>query len=64
MPLDYRSFYKQLFETIIDQELTPIELFENARKFSFQVYDMNCYGCLDMVDVFTFIKDVKNEDTF
>ena len=44
MPLDYKTFYKQLMETIIDQEQPHNEIFENARQFVFQVYDLNCDG--------------------
>lgn len=64
MPLDYRTFYRQLLESIVDQEKSQMEIYESARQFVFQIYDINSDNCLEQCDLFSYIKEVKNEETF
>ena len=43
LALDYRAFYKQLFEHLIE----PADLLETARLFAFNLYDVSCDRVID-----------------
>ena len=43
LALDYRTFYKQLFEHLID----PNDLIDTARLFAFNLYDVTCDRMID-----------------
>jgi len=62
--LNYHKFYRQLFDLVINQDQADFEILESAKHFAFQVYDMNCDESLDQTDMFSFIKDVKNDGLF
>jgi Ca2+-binding EF-hand superfamily protein len=64
MPIDYRSFYKQLQEQIVCQTRPDEEVLLFAKQFVFNLFDMNCDGAIDQADLFSFFKDVKNESLF
>jgi hypothetical protein len=58
LALDYRTFYKQLFEHMIE----PADLLDTARQFAFNLYDVNCDRVIDQNDLFAFITDLKSRD--
>jgi len=40
------------------------EIAKYAKHFAFNLFDMNCDGYLDQTDLFSILKDVKNEENF
>jgi Ca2+-binding EF-hand superfamily protein len=44
-------------EKILEKTLSSDEMIEKARRFAFNVYDINCDGYVDTIDLFSFIKD-------
>ena len=49
-------------EKILEKTLTSEEMIEKARRFAFSVYDINCDGYVDTIDMFSFIKDQKHNE--
>lgn len=64
MPMDYYRFFRQVIERIVDQEKSNMEIYEAARQFVFQIYDINGDSIIEQCDLFAYIKEVKNEETF
>lgn len=60
--MDYKYFFKQFMEIILNHAHTTKEMIENAQQFSFQVYDMNSDNYIDQTDLFSFMKDQSNEN--
>jgi len=59
--MDYKVFFKQISETVL--RLEADDLVEQAREITFNCLDLNQDSCVDYIDLFSFLKDVKNEDT-
>ena len=64
MPLDYRLFCRQVQELVICKQKDVDEIVKYAKHFAFNLYDMNCDGYLDQTDLFSIMRDVKNEENF
>jgi hypothetical protein len=47
MPLDYRAFYRQLFDQIVCQDKSIDEIASSALQFTFNIYDVNCDGVVE-----------------
>lgn len=60
LPQDYRSFFRQ-----VQDKFLPLgeNLLEVAQKFAFLVFDSNGDEAIDTIDLFSFIKDFKQEGT-
>jgi hypothetical protein len=61
LQLDYKMFFKQVLDFVICQQKNPQEIVLNAKHFAFHLYDMNCDGYVDQVDLFSIFKDQKND---
>jgi hypothetical protein len=60
LPQDYRSFFRQVLDKFL-----PLgdNLLEVAQKFAFLIFDSNNDEAIDTIDLFSFIKDLKQEST-
>ena len=39
-------------------------MLDSAKQFAFNIYDMNCDGIVEQIDLFSFIKDVNDDELF
>lgn len=53
----YTILYKQVMDHIFDPSHSQEQLVEKAKRFAFNIYDMNCDGFIEPSDLFTFMQD-------
>jgi hypothetical protein len=63
VPVDFYLFYKILFTAVFPLDQPVDELLKRAREKAFLVFDMNADGFIDQSDLFSFMQDVRNEET-
>jgi hypothetical protein len=53
-----------VLELVVCQLKEAHEVVKYAKHFTFNLFDMNCDGYVDQIDLFSIFKDVKNDKKF